>query len=100
MIKHIVMWRFQENAGGHSKTDNLKAAKEALDTLPSKILKIQDYQVGINFVESDAAYDMVLISAFQSKDDLDAYRAHPDHVAVAQFVKSIVYERATVDYEY
>lgn len=99
MVKHVVMWRFQDHAEGRSKEENIAIVKDALESLPGKILKIQEYEVGINFVNSDAAFDMVLISGFQSVADLDAYRVHPDHVAVADLVKKVVSDRAVVDYE-
>ena len=45
-------------------------------------------------------YDAVLVSDFDSLEDLAAYKADPRHQAVSALCKSIRTDRAAVDYEY
>lgn len=92
MIKHIVMWRFDTE-------ENCAEAKKRLDTLPAKISEIVEFEAGVDFNRSEAAYDLALYSVFNSKEDLGVYAKHPDHVEVAQFIGSVATERAVVDYE-
>lgn len=92
MIKHIVMWRFDTE-------ENCAEAKKRLDTLPAKVSQIVEFEAGVDFNRSDAAYDLVLYSVFNTKEDLGIYAKHPDHVEVAQFIGSVATERAVVDYE-
>lgn len=99
MVKHIVMWRLHEQAEGRTKQQNLQLLKEKLMSLKPKIKEIIDYQVGFNFEQSPAAFDVVLISEFTSKKDLDIYRHHPEHVKIAEFIGKIRSERAVVDFE-
>lgn len=92
MIKHIVMWRFKE-------TEKQEKAKALLEGLPEAIPVIRDFQVGINTKPSDAAADLVLVSAFDTWSDLDHYQRHPAHLAVADYLKTVVSERRVADYE-
>ena len=45
------------------------------------------------------SYDLVLYSEFASPEALKAYATHPDHVAVAGFIRTVVTTRVCVDYE-
>lgn len=99
MVKHIVMWKLKETARGVSKEQNAKELKSILEDLKNKIDAIREIEVGIDFNGSEAAYDVVLYSVFDSKEDLQTYQKHPDHVKVVGFVNEIRKERVVVDYE-
>ena len=99
MIKHIVMWRLKETGNGQSKSENLKQMKAMLEALPAKISEIVEFEVGIDFDRSERAFDMVLVSAFASKETLKAYQIHPEHQKVVAFLPEIVAEGKVVDYE-
>ncbi len=99
MVKHVVMWNLKDNAEGVSKEENIAKLKKELLDLKEKIAEIIVIEVGVNFNSSDAAYDVVLYSEFESKEALATYQKHPDHVKVAQFVGQIVEERVVVDYD-
>jgi hypothetical protein len=98
MVKHIVVWRLKASAEGASKEQNAAKIKAKIEALKIKIPQIQHIEVGINVVPSDAAYDVVLYSEFASLQDLDTYQKHPEHVAAAGFVKTVVESRVVVDY--
>jgi len=99
MLKHIVMWKFKDEAEGHSKAENCRYVKEQLSQLPSLIPVIRSLEVGLNSVSGSMAWDMVLVTEFASKDDLDLYAMHPEHVKISDFVAKVRLERAVVDYE-
>lgn len=99
MIKHIVFWRLKDNARGRSKTDNSRELKTVLEGLKDKIGAINKIEVGININNSDAAYDVALYSEFDSREDLETYQKHPEHVKVVGLVNEIREARAVVDYE-
>ncbi|MBI2485358.1 MAG: Dabb family protein [Deltaproteobacteria bacterium] len=99
MIKHIVMWRLKDSANGASKEENAKKLKSSLESLKDKISEIKHIEVGININQSDAAFDVVLYSEFDSMNDLQAYQRHPEHMKIVGFVNEIRSERAVVDYE-
>ena len=99
MIKHVVMWRFKESALGESKATNLRLFKSKLEALVPIIPQIIDLEVGINEVESDTAYDAVLISTFANKEDLGIYAKHPEHLIVSGFCAKVRESRVAVDYD-
>ena len=97
MIKHIVVWRMKDTP---DKYENALAIKNNLEALKGKIDVLVDIEVGLNFNETEAASDVVLVSSFKTKADLETYQDHPAHKAVgAEFVRPNVSERRVVDYE-
>ncbi len=97
MITHIVSWIIK-GSEDQSKEERLIKMKALLETLPSKVPEIVKYEVGIDFNRSDAAYDIVLYSTFESREALSAYQANPDHVVVLNYILSIMDKRVVVDY--
>ncbi len=98
MLKHIVMWRFKDEANGNSKVENIEKFKGMLEGLVGVIDEIVSLKVGGNVIESDTASDLVLNSTFKSVEDLNAYNLHPEHQKVLAFGKEVICERRAVDY--
>lgn len=98
MIKHIVLFRFKDFAGGANKTENIESLKLRLEALEDIIDEIKFFEVGINFGNTDVSYDLVLCSEFESKEDLYSYQKHPEHVKVVDFVKDVCENRVVADY--
>lgn len=92
MIKHIVMWKFQPG-----KDAEVRAFLEGLRGLYGVIPQIREQEVGMNCAPGN--YDAVLISAFDSLEDLEAYKRDPRHAAVSALCKSIRSDRVAVDVE-
>lgn len=99
MIKHIVMWKLKDNYNRMDKNEIAVKLKNELEGLKTKIPEIGKIEAGINFNPSDAAYDVVLYSEFESNEALSIYQKHPDHVKIAEFVSEVRTERCVVDYE-
>ena len=98
MIKHIVMFKLKEYADGRNKVGNIAALKAMLEALPAKIEEIKFFEVGVNFFEGTVAYDVVLISEFDSVEALQRYQKHPLHLSVFDFVSKTCDSRVVVDY--
>lgn len=99
MIKHIVMWKLKEQANGGNKQENAEKMKSMIEGLVGKIPEIKALEVGFDFNQSAAAFDVVLYSEFEDEESLQRYIVHPEHVKVAEFVNLIREERAVVDYK-
>ncbi len=99
MIKHIVMWKFKDFAEGASKQENILKVKSMLEELPSEIDFIREMEVKINVNPKEGLYDAILISAFDTLEDVNNYRVHPEHKKISAFVSLIRESRASVDYE-
>jgi len=101
LIKHIVMWKFKEEAEGKGRAENMAIVKEELEALKGVIPQItEDFEVGINITSSETAFDAVLVSSFRSREDLEAYRNDPRHKKAAAYNKKVRSDRVVVDYEY
>lgn len=100
MVKHIVMWKLKETAAGRTKGENALLLRKKLEALPAEIPEIKRAEVGINFDESDAAFDVVLCAEFESVAALRAYQAHPEHQRlINDFLNEVRIEKRVVDYE-
>lgn len=100
MIRHIVMWKFKNFAEGLSREENLLKVKTMLEALSEKIDFIREMQVQINVNPKDGMYDAVLLSTFDTLDDVARYRVHPEHKKISSYVALIRENRASVDYEF
>ena len=74
--------------------------KKHLLDLKDRIPEIKEMEVGININPSERSFDAVLVSTFESLEDLNSYSANPLHVAVSDFCKTIRTQSASVDYEF
>jgi len=94
MIVHIVMFKFKDE----NREINLVKTKKMLNDLAKQIDALVSMEVGINFDTSERAFDLSLYSKFKTKEDLDTYATHPEHLKVVEFIKSVVSESKVVDY--
>ena len=94
MLVHIVMFKFKEE----NKKANIIQAKQMLENLMGAVPSLRSIDVGVNFVEAERAMDLSIITAFESKEGLDAYDIHPEHQKVVQFIKSVVEYSKACDY--
>lgn len=92
MIKHIVMWKFKP--GMEAEQEKFLSG---LRGLYGVIPQIKEQEVGINCGAGN--YDAVLVSVFDSMEDLETYKKDPRHVAVSGICKAIRTDRTAVDYE-
>lgn len=93
MIKHIVFFKLPQ---GFEQKDLLV---EKLGSLKEQISFVRALEVGINFADSDRAFDVSLTVVVDSKDALKEYAVHPNHLPVLEFIKSNGIETKVVDYE-
>jgi hypothetical protein len=99
MIKHIVMLRLNEYPP-EEKKENLQKLKKMIEGLMGVVPELKFMEVGLNVNKKPSAYDLVLTSHFDSEEALDAYRVHPEHKKVLDFLFKVTKETAVVDYSY
>lgn len=95
MIVHIVMFKFRNE----SKESNIKEVVKRLNALVELIPELRSMEVGVNFTDSERAFDLSLYSMFDTKEDLASYAIHPEHLKVVELIKSVTLESKVVDYE-
>lgn len=99
MIRHIVMWKFKDEAQGASKAENLLKAKALLEGCAGIVPGMLALEVAMAQPGLEATYDLILNSAFTDRISLDAYQNHPQHVALKPFLGDVRLERQCMDYE-
>ena len=93
MIQHIVMWKFRE--GTEAEAERFLTG---LEGLYGQIQCIRSLKVRRSAAEN-SDYDAVLISEFDSPEDVEAYKKDPRHVEVASICKAIRIARCAIDIE-
>ena len=93
MIRHIVMWKFKDG-----EEENVNAFLTSLAALSGEMDIIKKAEVGRNAAPG-SNYDAVLISEFESFEDLETYKNDPRHKKVSSLCKAIRVDRCAVDYE-
>ena len=99
MVKHIVLWKLKETAGGRTRTENAAFIKRELEALRGVVSGLIRIEVGFDFSASESSSDLALYSEFESRAALDAYQSHPAHQDIVAFLKTVRTERRVVDYE-
>jgi hypothetical protein len=94
MVKHIVMFKLNENT-----PKNIESAVNALNGMKGNIETLRFLEVGINYAESERSYDLVLTTHFDDRKGLDVYAGHKNHLPVIKLIKSLCSHSVVVDYE-
>ena len=100
MINHVVLFKFKKYPSDSEKQTEISKIEEALMGLAGKIDELKYIEVGVNYDLAAQSHDICLITHFDSIDQLDAYRIHPEHVKVARLIAQHAVERAAVDFEF
>jgi hypothetical protein len=88
------MFKFKDD----NKSSNIKEVTKRLKSLVELIPTLKSMEVGINFTESDRAFDLSLYSTFDTKEDLQTYAVHEEHLKAVELIKAVTSESKVVDY--
>ena len=96
MVEHLVLLRLKPGRA-HSDGDDLLAR---LRGLPATVAAIDALQCGWNFSPERAhGYDLALRVRLADREQLAAYRSHPDHLRVLSVIQERCAEILAVDFE-
>ena len=100
MIKHIVIWKLNNKTLPLEECEDALAIKDALENLVGKIPGLLKAEVGVDFRGKETSGDIVLYSEFESKEALENYQDHPEHVQVGRdIVRPRTFDRKMIDYQ-
>lgn len=99
MINHVVLFKLKQFPADE-KTKVRAELKTSLLALKDKIAEVKYLEVGENYELDAKSYDLALISHFESLEDLDVYRVHPEHLEVLKLVNELTELRAAVDFTF
>lgn len=96
MVKHIVCFKLIDNS-----QESKLATKEMLLSMKGKSFPLEEIEVGIDYLASQRSYDVVLITTFKNREDLNAYQVDPYHKnTVKPFMHARISASVSVDFEY
>ncbi len=99
MIRHIVLFKFLEEADGRGREENLRLTAEKLRALQGVVPTLLRSEIHIGAEGAAASNaDLVLISDFADLESLNEYIHHPAHVAVGTFMRPLRESRTCIDY--
>ena len=92
MFVHIVFFKF--NAPEYAAE-----AKRRLESMRGVVPTLRHIEVGLDCMNSARSWEMVLDTRFDNRAGYDAYATDPTHLEVLSFLRTVVAQSATVDYE-
>ena len=95
MIKHVVVFKLKDE-----KKDELENFVQALKDLPAKIGLVKSYEVGVDSLKSPYSFDVVLISTYNSMEDLFKYKEHAAHDEFVEYMRTVCMPIKAVDFEF
>ena len=98
MIRHVVAFTLSADDPSQRRQD-ATAMKQRLEALASVVPAVRSLEVGVDLGRVSGHWDVVLVSEHDSVAALGADQVHPEHVAAAEFVASVVRDKVCVDYE-
>lgn len=98
MIRHIVMWRVRGDTPAEREAAS-HLVKMQFEGLRGRIPGMRHLEVGIDSSQVDYACDAVLVTDFESREALEAYASHPEHLRVRRELGDVRTERFQVDYQ-
>lgn len=99
MIRHIVEFKLAGDNPEQRAVD-ARGMQSRLTALVGVVPTVVSLTVAPDLGLFGGHWDVVLVSEHESTADLEAYQSHPAHVEAANWVSSVISDRATVDYEF
>jgi len=91
------MWNYKEGFTDAENQENAKKVKSELEALKGLISEIVEIKVHIN--PTDASnMDILLDSLFENEETMYAYKIHPEHLRLIEFIGSVLQNRMVFDY--
>jgi hypothetical protein len=95
-LRHVVTLTFRDD----TSDDQVAEIVSALRALPDAIPELRSYVVGTDVGRSDGNASLAIVADFDSWAGYEAYRDHPQHVAVAtELILPVLAGRGAVQHE-
>lgn len=92
MVQHIVLYKLKADVDKESACKKLKKGFAALQGKVPGMYSIDIYP-------GYQGWDLCLMSRHESRDALEAYQQHPEHMEMKGLVTELRSERASCDFE-
>lgn len=97
MVKHIIIWNIRSDISLEDRNKILPEIENGFKNLPGKIGGLAEIKFIWKKLDSSNG-DMLLYSVFDDEAALKRYQNDPEHLKVAELVRSVTCERKCIDY--
>jgi hypothetical protein len=97
-IRHVVAWKLsaeEPDVRAEQAAEVARRLRELVGVVPS----IRALSAGPNAAYAEANADVAVVIDFDDVAGLDAYQSHPAHKEAGIYIRSVVSERMSVDFE-
>jgi Stress responsive A/B Barrel Domain len=95
MVIHIALFAWKDSTSSQVILDALEAVRRMQD----KVAGLKSIYCGENFSRWNEGFTHAVVVLAESREALEAYRKHPDHVAVGKLIDSMETKSLGVDFE-
>lgn len=96
-IVHVVAWRLR-GPGEADRQAQARTVLAALEATRGQVPGLLSLEAGANLVDHPDAWDLGAVLVFASQAALDAYQAHPAHLALKAVVGPLRSARSQLDF--
>ncbi len=98
MVKHIVCFKIKDE---YKNEAMMAKIVETLESSKDAIAEVIEVKAGVDFLQSERSYDVVLEMVFANQEEAMIYQKHPHHKNVVQKLMHEVRSASiAVDYEF
>ncbi|WP_419919195.1 Dabb family protein [Candidatus Poriferisocius sp.] len=96
MIRHVVMFRFRNDADATQR----RAVRDAIATMPGATGATEAYAIGPDLGLAEGNFDFAVVGDFADEAAYLTYRDHPEHQRiVSEIIRPAISDRAAIQYE-
>jgi Stress responsive A/B Barrel Domain len=95
VFRHVVCFRWKDG----TTDDDVNRFADMLAALPAVIPELRRYEFGRDVGRSEGNFDFAVVADFEDPTGWDAYQQHPDHRRVLEYVRTLLGERAAVQFD-
>lgn len=93
MFVHTVLFKVKEN-------EKINFVADTLRSMEGQIPELKYLEVGINSIDAERNFDVILYTKFDSRKDMDAYQVCDYHMEkVLKIIKPFIEKSVAGDYE-
>lgn len=93
MFVHTVLFKIKES-------EKINFVADTLSSMEGKIPELKYLEVGINTVDAERNFDVILYTKFDSREDMDKYQVSEYHQEkVLKLIKPFIEKSVAGDYE-
>lgn len=96
MIKHIVMWKYNNTLSVEDREDLFAKLNTAADNMKGKVPGLINIEL-IGNKNPKEKYDLCLYCEFETLEDVDKYQVDPLHIIFKDIITGNVIDRACID---